>query len=95
MNRKQKIVVIGAGIVGASMAYNFSKRNQDVTLIECNSTAACEATEKSFAWINPSGRVFKKIRHLYDAALAEYHELEKELPDSKINYLKWFFYNNI
>ncbi|WP_232697192.1 NAD(P)/FAD-dependent oxidoreductase [Brevibacillus daliensis] len=86
MIRKQKIVVIGAGIVGASMAYNLSKRNQDVTLIECNSTAACEATEKSFAWINPSGRVLKKFRHLYDATLAEYHALEKELPDLKINW---------
>ncbi|MCP1312670.1 NAD(P)/FAD-dependent oxidoreductase [Paenibacillus tyrfis] len=91
MNKK-KIVVIGAGIVGASMAYNLSKRNQDVTLIESHSTAACEVTEKSFAWINPSGRVLKKFRHLYDATLDEYRELEKELPDLKINWhgaLKW------
>lgn len=84
--KKQKIVVIGAGIVGASMAYNLSKRNQDVTLIECHSTAACEVTEKSFAWIHPSGRVLKKIRHLYDATLDEYHELEQELPDLKVNW---------
>ncbi|KEQ22547.1 NAD(P)/FAD-dependent oxidoreductase [Paenibacillus tyrfis] len=84
--KKQKIVVIGAGIVGASMAYNLSKRNQDVTLIECNSAAAGEVTEKSFAWINPSGRVLKNFRHLYDATLDEYHELEKELPDLNINW---------
>ncbi|MFB6366817.1 NAD(P)/FAD-dependent oxidoreductase [Paenibacillus elgii] len=86
MIRKQKIIVIGAGIVGASMAYNLSKRHQDVTLIESHSTVACEVTEKSFAWINPSGRVLKNFRHLYDATLAEYRELEKELPDLKINW---------
>lgn len=86
MIRKQKVIVIGAGIVGASMAYNLSKRNQDVILIERNSTAACEATEKSFAWIHSSGRVLKKFRHLYDATLAEYHALEKELTDLKINW---------
>ncbi|PUA39152.1 FAD-dependent oxidoreductase [Paenibacillus elgii] len=84
--KKQKIVVIGAGIVGASMAYNLSKRKQDVTLIESHSTAACEATEKSFAWINPSGRVLKNFQHLYNATLDEYHRLEQELPELKINW---------
>ncbi|MFE4570939.1 NAD(P)/FAD-dependent oxidoreductase [Paenibacillus chitinolyticus] len=86
MIRKQKIVVIGAGIVGASMAYNLAKRNQDVTLIECNSTVACEVTEKSFAWIHSSSRVLQNYRHLYDAALTEYHALEKELTELKINW---------
>ncbi|UKS26886.1 FAD-binding oxidoreductase [Paenibacillus sp. HWE-109] len=98
MIRKQKIVVIGAGIVGASMAYNLSKRNQDVTVIECNSTAACEVTGKSFAWINSSGRVSKKFRHLYDATLAEYHSLEKDLPDLKVNWngaLTWGVPTNV
>nr|WP_252361678.1 FAD-binding oxidoreductase [Paenibacillus terrae] len=34
---KQKIVIIGAGIVGASLAYHLAKRNQDVTVIERHS----------------------------------------------------------
>ncbi|SEG65959.1 FAD-binding oxidoreductase [Paenibacillus sp. UNC499MF] len=92
MTSKQKIVVIGAGIVGASMTYNLAKRNQDVTLIECNPTAGCEVTEKSFAWIHSSSRVLQKYRHLYDAALTEYHELEKEMTELKINWhgaLSW------
>ncbi|MGF9910149.1 FAD-dependent oxidoreductase [Brevibacillus porteri] len=54
--KNQKIVVVGAGIVGAAMAYYLSKQNQNVTLIETNSTVACEVTNKSFAWIHPSGR---------------------------------------
>lgn len=56
MMKNQKIVVVGAGIVGAAMAYYLSKQNQNVTLIETNSTVACEVTNKSFAWIHPSGR---------------------------------------
>ncbi|MGG1662104.1 NAD(P)/FAD-dependent oxidoreductase [Brevibacillus sp. NRS-1366] len=86
MQDKQKIVVVGAGIVGAAMTYHLSKRNQEVTLIERNPTAACEVTDKSFAWINPSGRVFKNSLPLYDATLAEYHTLEKELPDLNVNW---------
>ncbi|MFD7522049.1 NAD(P)/FAD-dependent oxidoreductase [Paenibacillus chitinolyticus] len=86
MTRKQKIVVIGAGIVGASMAYNLAKRNQDVTLIESNSTVAYEVTEKSFAWIHSSSLVLQNYRHLYDAALTEYRVLEKEIAELKINW---------
>ncbi|MFC8683661.1 NAD(P)/FAD-dependent oxidoreductase [Brevibacillus porteri] len=86
MMKNQKIVVVGAGFVGTSMAYYLSKQNQNVTLVETNSTAACEATNKSFAWIHPSHRVSENFRHLYDASIAEYHELEKEIPDLEI---KW------
>ncbi|WGV57312.1 FAD-dependent oxidoreductase [Brevibacillus brevis] len=86
MMNNQKIVIVGAGFVGAAMAYSLSKQNQNVTLIETNSSAACEATQKSFAWIHPSGRVLENFRHLYDASIAEYHELEKEIPDLEI---KW------
>lgn len=86
MHKKRKVVVVGAGIVGAAMAYHLSKRDQDVTLIESNSAAAREVTEKSFAWINPSGRVFEKFPYLHDATLAEYHALEKELPGLHVNW---------
>ncbi|WP_258022587.1 FAD-dependent oxidoreductase [Brevibacillus formosus] len=42
MRKNQKIVVVGAGIVGATMAYYLSKQSQNVTLLETNSSAACE-----------------------------------------------------
>ncbi|GEC87697.1 FAD-dependent oxidoreductase [Brevibacillus brevis] len=52
MMKNKKIVV-----VGASMTFYLSKQNQNVTLLETNSTAACEATNKSFAWIHPTGQI--------------------------------------
>jgi len=57
LTKKQKVIIVGAGIVGASIAYNLSKKNQDVTLVESHSKAGCGVTTTSFAWINPSGRV--------------------------------------
>ncbi|MFE6076923.1 NAD(P)/FAD-dependent oxidoreductase [Paenibacillus sp. NPDC057886] len=83
---KQKIVIIGAGIVGASMAYHLAKRNQVVTLIERHPAAACEVTDKSFAWIHTSHEVAPEYWHLYDAALDEYHALQQEIPELKIHW---------
>ncbi|MCL1699421.1 FAD-dependent oxidoreductase [Lysinibacillus sp. Bpr_S20] len=92
MTKKQKIIVVGAGIIGASIAYNLSKENQDVTLVESHSKAGCGVTLNSFAWINPSGRVQENIQHLYERSLAEYHVLEKEIPELKVDWngsLSW------
>lgn len=83
---KQKIVIIGAGIVGASIAYHLAKRNQDVVVIEQHSTAAQEVTEKSFAWIHTTHEVAPPYQHLYDLALEEYHTLQQELPELNIHW---------
>ncbi|WP_042162121.1 NAD(P)/FAD-dependent oxidoreductase [Paenibacillus gorillae] len=84
--RKQKIVIIGAGIVGASMAYQLAKQNQEVTVIERHPAAALEVTEKSFAWIHTTHSVAPEYWHLYDAAVEEYHALEQELPELSIHW---------
>lgn len=92
MSKNQKVIIVGAGIVGASIAYNLSKVHQDITLVESHSKAGCGVTSNSFAWINPSGRVPEKFQHLYDGPLAEYHVLEKEIPELKVDWngsLSW------
>ncbi|NOU92028.1 FAD-dependent oxidoreductase [Paenibacillus sp. LMG 31456] len=83
---KQKIVIIGAGIVGASVAYHLAKRNQDVTVIERHPAAAREVTEKSFAWIHTTHRVAPEYWHLYDAACEEYHALQQDLSELQIHW---------
>jgi glycine/D-amino acid oxidase-like deaminating enzyme len=60
----QSVVVVGGGIVGASIAYHLVRRGAQVTLCEKEHPAA-GATGKSFAWINAT--FSKQPRH--------YHEL--------------------
>ena len=48
---RDRIVVVGAGIVGASIAYHLAKRGADVTIIDKDGSAE-HASGSSFAWIN-------------------------------------------
>ena len=50
-NSNPRIVIIGAGIVGASIAYNLSLRDADVTVVDASSPGMA-ASHASYAWIN-------------------------------------------
>ncbi len=76
---REPIVVAGAGIVGASIAYHLSKRGAKVTVIEASRPAA-GASGKSFGWINAT--FSKQPRHYFDfnvQAIADWHRLQREL----------------
>ena len=47
----QKVMVIGAGILGAATAYELQKAGSDVTVIDSGQGGA---TQASFGWINAS-----------------------------------------
>jgi glycine/D-amino acid oxidase-like deaminating enzyme len=64
--RPVPVVVVGGGIVGASIAYHLARRGAKVTLLE-KSQFAAGASGKSFAWINAN--FIKQPR--------EYHVLSK------------------
>jgi glycine/D-amino acid oxidase-like deaminating enzyme len=74
-----RVAIIGAGIVGASIAYNLSKRGCDVVLIEKREPAA-QASGNSFAWINASyfdmPRSYFRLR---THSLNEYHRLAQDV----------------
>jgi glycine/D-amino acid oxidase-like deaminating enzyme len=75
---KPKTIVIGAGIVGAAIAYHLARRGAAVTLVDKGEPAA-EVTSKSFAWINVSHGMpepYSRLRHL---AIQEYRRLEYDL----------------
>ncbi|MDA0679146.1 MAG: FAD-dependent oxidoreductase [Proteobacteria bacterium] len=87
-----RVAIIGAGIVGASIAYNLSKRGCDVILIEKHEPAA-QASGNSFAWINASyfdmPQSYFALRTL---SLNEYHRLaaDVDIPIRWGGSLEWY-----
>lgn len=76
---REPIVVAGAGIIGASIAYHLAKRGAKVTIIEASRPGA-GASGKSFGWINAT--FSKHPRHYFDfnvQAIADWHRLQPEL----------------
>lgn len=79
------IVVVGAGILGASLAYHLAGRGRPVTLIDAGLPGS-GATRASFAWIGRplvSDLPSAPLRYL---ALEEYRRLETELPELSIQW---------
>ena len=52
MAAKQRVIVAGAGIIGASIAWHLTRDGADVTVIAEDTGGV--ATPNSFAWINAS-----------------------------------------
>jgi glycine/D-amino acid oxidase-like deaminating enzyme len=75
----ERIVIIGAGIIGASLAYHLARRGAAVTIVDAQHPAA-GATGKSFGWLNAT--FSKRPRSYFDFSMrgiAGWHRLEQEL----------------
>lgn len=81
----KRIVVIGAGIVGASLAYHLAGKGAEVTVLDAGDVA-CGVTGRSFAWINTSHSATDPIAALRGAAIEQYRRLESELPGLAIRW---------
>jgi glycine/D-amino acid oxidase-like deaminating enzyme len=72
------VVVAGAGIIGASIAYHLAKRGARVTLLEKEHPAA-GTTKNSFAWLNAFEKSPRSYYELNLAGIAGWRRLELEL----------------
>ena len=68
-NNRPKVVVVGAGIVGASIAFHLSRRGAEVVVMDRLRPGA-GASGHSFAWLNS-----------FDKAPPEYHDLNRRSMD--------------
>lgn len=81
------VVVVGAGIVGSSVAYHLAHRGVPVTLLDQGPAPATGVTGDSFAWIgDASGDWPGGAGDLRGSVRADYRRLEAELPDVAVRW---------
>jgi glycine/D-amino acid oxidase-like deaminating enzyme len=74
----RNVVVIGAGVVGASVGYALSILGAGVTILDAAFPAA-GTTSNSFAWANANEKTPRSYFELNLAGLREHHRLSAEL----------------
>ena len=80
-------MVVGAGIVGASVAYHAARAGAVVTLVDAGRPGA-GVTVDSFAWIGASGVRTGPAAGLRVTATQEYRRLEAELPGLPVDLVR-------
>ena len=75
-----KTIVIGGGIIGASVAYHLAVRGAEVTVLTDGAPGGL-ATAASFAWINAAPGNTRPYFELRMKAILDWHRLEAELGD--------------
>lgn len=68
------VVVIGAGVVGASIAARLARRGAAVTLVDKNPPGT-GTSATSYAWVNANGKEPRSYYELNHAAVRAHHEL--------------------
>lgn len=87
-----RVVVAGAGIVGASIAYHLSLAGASVTVIDRQAPAS-HASRGTFAWINATWAKQPRSYHSFtQESVAYWHELQQalKLPVRWSGSLEWF-----
>lgn len=75
------VVVVGAGVVGASVAYHLARLGVPVTVLDREPTPAAGVTGASFAWIgDASGDWPGGAEDLRGSVRADFRRLEADLP---------------
>lgn len=77
-NKGLRVIVVGAGIVGSSLAYHLAGQNAHVTLIDKAPQPANDVTDKSFAWITVAHDNPKNYSNLRHQAISDWHRVERE-----------------
>lgn len=79
-----KVAVVGAGIIGASIARHLARKGADVTVFEAGESGGV-ATPNSFGWINSNYSFERQYFELRHRSMAEWRRLADELPDLPVS----------
>lgn len=81
----QKIIIVGAGIIGASLAFHLTRAGAEVTVFEAIQPASA-ATGRSFGWINASFYANAAHHALRVASMQAWRRQQALLPDPAPNW---------
>ena len=81
----KRVIVIGSGIIGASIAYHLAKGGAAVTVVEAGETGGI-ATPASWAWINASWGNPEPYFRLRLRSIAHWHKMQSEIPTLAIDW---------
>ena len=79
ISKQLHIVVIGAGIMGTSLAYHLQRGQAQVTLLDKTHTPVDGATANSFGWITVNPDSPQAYITLRQQAIPDWHRLDEEL----------------
>jgi glycine/D-amino acid oxidase-like deaminating enzyme len=85
MAEHPNVLIVGAGIIGASIAWHLCRAGARVTVIESGAPGGI-ATRRSWAWINASRGNPEPYFRLRMRAMAEWRRLEQELPELRVSW---------
>lgn len=81
----KRIIVIGAGIIGSSIAWHLAKAGAEVTVLD-GSEAGGVATRNSWAWINASWGNPEPYFRLRARSMQEWGQLDREVPGLAVDW---------
>lgn len=86
------VIVVGAGIIGASIAWHLARDGAKVTIIESDRPGGI-ATRHSWAWLNASWGNPEPYFRLRIRAMAEWKRLARDIPAIRLHWVGGLIYD--
>jgi glycine/D-amino acid oxidase-like deaminating enzyme len=81
----KRIIVVGAGIIGASIAWHLAKAGAEVTVLEAGEPGGV-ATRNSWAWINASWGSPEVYFRLRARSMLEWQRIDRDVPGLDVSW---------
>ena len=81
----KRVIIIGSGIIGASIAWHLSRSGASVMVLEAGKPGGI-ATRNSWAWINASSGNPEPYFRLRERAMLEWRKLDRDVPGLSVNW---------
>jgi glycine/D-amino acid oxidase-like deaminating enzyme len=88
---QKSVIVIGAGIIGASIAWHLARAGANVTILDSGAGGGV-ATPNSWAWINASWGNPESYFRLRKRSMLEWRRIDREVPGLQVDWcggLSW------